>query len=216
MTLKPATPKSETFNEVLTALILAALCLAWLASLLKLPGGPLAWLILRSSGTLAYLALAISTSLGALLSSKYAPNWLNRAAQYGWHGLLSGFALSVSMIHGLFLMVDAQYRQPLVGVMLPFASSFKPLEIGLGTLTVYALLTVYISTIFKNRLSARTWRVLHVLSYPAFIFATIHGIFAGSDSLLALYWMAGAAVLLTFALRINEVRTKITTLAHHS
>jgi methionine sulfoxide reductase heme-binding subunit len=216
MTQKPATQKSETFNELLTALILAALVLAWLASLLRLPGGPLAWLILRSSGTLAYLALAVSTSLGALLSSKYAPNWLNRAAQYGWHGLLSGFALAVSMIHGLFLLVDAQYRQPLVGVMLPFASSFKPLEIGLGTLAVYAVLTVYVSTVFKNRLSARVWRVLHVLAYPAFVFATIHGIFAGSDSLLVLYWTAGAAVLLTFLLRINEVRTKIATSAQRN
>jgi methionine sulfoxide reductase heme-binding subunit len=211
MTKNPANKKSETFNELLTALILAALILAWLASLLKLPGGPLAWLILRSSGTLAYLALAISTSLGALLASKYAPKWLNRASQYGWHGLLSGFALAVSMIHGLFLMVDAQYRQPLVGVLLPFASSFKPLEIGLGTLVVYSLLIVYVSTVFKNQLSARAWRVLHLLSYPAFILATLHGLWTGSDSLNLLYWTACAAVVLTFGLRLNEVRERLAT-----
>lgn len=207
--MKNTTPeKSEWFNELLTALILSALILAWLAALVNLPGGPLAWLILRSSGTLAYLALAITTSLGALLSSRYAPAWLARAAQYGWHGLLSGFALIVSAIHGAFLLVDGQYRQPLTGVVLPFTASFKPLEVGLGTLAIYALFIVYVSSVLKKKLSARVWRGLHLLSYPAFIMATLHGHWTGSDSLAQLYWTACAAVTLTFAIRVFDAFTK--------
>lgn len=209
--MKNTTPKkSEWFNELLTALILSVLILAWLASLINLPSGSLAWLILRSSGTLAYIALAITTSLGALLSSRYAPAWLARAAQYGWHGLLSGFALVVSAIHGAFLLVDGQYRQPLIGVLLPFMVSFKPLEVGLGILAFYALVSVYASTVLKKKLSARFWRGLHLLSYPAFIMATLHGHWTGSDSLAQLYWTACVAVTLTFVIRVFDALTKPT------
>ena len=199
-----------TFNELLVTAIVSMLILAWTASLAGLASDPLAWLILRATGTLAYLALAISASLGALLSSQYAPAWLSRAAQFGWHGLLSGFALAVSLIHGTFLLVDGKYRQPLEALFVPGMSSFKPLEVGLGTLCLYMLLLVYISSVVKKRLSARVWRGLHLLSYPAFILATLHGRWTGSDGLTLLYSAASLAVLTTFALRI------VSTLKHPS
>lgn len=200
--IPPANRIAVVFNELLVATIVTILILAWIASLAGLASGPLAWLILRATGTLAYLALAISASLGALLSSQYAPAWLTRAAQFGWHGLLSGFALAISLIHGAFLLVDGKYRQPLEALFVPGMSSFKPLEVGLGTLCLYMLLLVYISSVVKKRLSARVWRGLHLLSYPAFILATLHGSWTGSDGLTLLYSASSLAVLTTFALRI--------------
>ncbi len=206
----PTESRTHTaFNELLAALILAALGLAWMLSLWNLAGGTLAWTILRATGTVAYLSLAVTTSFGALLASRYAPAWLNRAAQYGWHGILSGFALVVSTVHGVFLAVDGQYRQPISAILIPGASGFKPLEIGLGTLAVYLMLVVYGSTALRSRLSPRIWRVLHVLSYPAFILSTFHAWRAGSDQFLPLYIASSAAVLVTFSLRMFEERKRL-------
>ena len=204
--LEPRT--HHTFNEVLAGLILAALGLAWLASLWNLSASPLAWMVLRASGTVSYLALAVTTSFGALLKSRYAPLWLPRAVQYGWHGLLSGFALVAGVVHGLFLAVDAQYRQTITAILVPGGSSFKPLEVGLGTLAVYAMAVVYGSTVLRARLSPRVWHGLHLLSYPAFVLATVHGLRVGSDNLMPLYVAGSAAVLVTFGLRMLEETSK--------
>jgi methionine sulfoxide reductase heme-binding subunit len=206
----PTGSRTQTaFNELLAALILAALGLAWLMSLWNLAGGTLAWTILRATGTVAYLSLAVTTSFGALLASRYAPGWLNRAAQYGWHGILSGFALVVSTVHGVFLAVDGQYRQPITAIIVPGTSGFKPLEIGMGTLAVYLMLVVYGSTALRSRLSPRVWRVLHMLSYPAFVLSTLHAWRTGSDPLAPLYIASSAAVLLTFSLRMFEERNRL-------
>lgn len=202
--MNPPSKDTSVFNEVLAASILALLGLAWIVSLNHLVSGPLSWMVLRSTGIAAYLALAVTTAFGALLSSQYAPAWLGRAAQYGWHGILSGFALVASSIHGIFMLVDKEYPQSLAGILVPGFSTLKPLEVGLGTLAVYALALIYFSTAYKRRVSPQTWKILHLAAYPAFIFSTIHGIATGSDTLTLLYLAASASVLFTFGLRISE------------
>lgn len=197
-------PKSSWFNEILAALILALLGVAWLVSLNHLSQAPLSWMVLRSTGIAAYLALAVATAFGALLSSQYAPALLNRAAQYGWHGILSGFALVASTVHGLFILVDKEYPQTLAGLLVPGFSTLKPLEVGFGTLAVYGLALVYFSTVAKKRIAPSTWKVLHFAAYPAFVLSTLHGIGTGSDALAPLYWAASVSVLFTFILRLSE------------
>ena len=161
---------------------------------------------LRVLGTLSYAALAVATAFGALVASKYSPDWLGRAVQFGWHGLLSGFALLTGILHGLFLIVDGQYAQSLTAILLPGGSSFKPLEVGLGTLGLYGLMLVYASYVWRDRLRLKpnVWRMIHRLAYPAFIALTLHAGWTGSDPLLPLYLTAIAAVTLTTTLRVLE------------
>lgn len=202
----PEPQHPHLFNEILAGLILGALAVAWLFSLWQLAPGPLAWVTLRVLGTLSYAALAVATAFGALVASKYSPDWLGRAVQFGWHGLLSGFALLTGSLHGLFLIVDGQYAQSLTAILLPGGSSFKPLEVGLGTLGLYGLMLVYASYVWRDRLRLKpnVWRMIHRLAYPAFIALTLHAGWTGSDPLLPLYLTAIAAVTLTTTLRVLE------------
>ncbi|TSA79928.1 ferric reductase [Deinococcus detaillensis] len=191
--------------NALLALALGTLLLgSFVLSALHLTPGPLAWSLLRATGIVAYLALAVTVTFGALLGSRSAPAWLARAQQYGWHGLLSGFALIMGGAHGLFLMVDGKYAQPLRGVLLPGASSFAPLAVGLGTLGLYGLALVYLSTRWRKRLSLKVWRALHLAAYPAFGMLTLHGVLTGSDHLGVLYGTALTCALFTFGLRLTE------------
>lgn len=193
-----AVVNNNFWNEAIAGLLIALLGFAWVVSMLHMGPGPLAWMLLRAAGIAAYLTLALSVVLGALLSSGYAPTWLVRAAQYGWHGLLSGFALATSTVHGLFLLVDRMYPQSLSQILLPGTTSFKPLEVGLGTLALYAMLITYFSVVWRAKLPQKLWRGLHLLSYPAFIMATLHGSWTGSDPLSLLYLTAiGTVVLLS-------------------
>lgn len=200
--------KDNFWNELLAAVLIGLLGFAWVLSMLQVGPGPLAWMLLRAAGIAAYLTLALSVVLGALLSSGYAPVWLLRAAQYGWHGLLAGFALAASTVHGLFLLVDQMYPQHLSQILLPGTTSFKPLEVGLGTLALYAMLITYFSFVWRAKLPPRLWRGLHLLSYPAFIMATLHGSWSGSDPLLVLYLTAIGTVVFTFGLRLIRPTAK--------
>jgi sulfoxide reductase heme-binding subunit YedZ len=199
----------DRVNTVL-ALVLAALLLgSFVLSALHLTAGPLAWSLLRATGVVAYLALTVTVTFGALLGSRFAPVWLVRAQQYGWHGLLSGFALMLGSIHGLFLTVDGKYAQPLSALLVPGTSTFSPLAVGMGTLSLYALALVYGSTLWRKFLSVRVWRAVHLVAYPAFALLTVHGLLIGSDHLGLLYSLSVIAVALTFGLRfLEETRTR--------
>lgn len=200
-------PNAVTGNRwnALLALALGVLLLGgFLLSALHQTPGPLAWSVLRATGIVAYLALAVTVTFGALLGSRFAPAWLARAQQYGWHGLLSGFALIIGSAHGLFLVVDGKYAQPLSAVLLPGTSSFAPVAVGFGTLGLYGLALVYLSTRWRKRFSVKVWRALHLVAYPAFGALTLHGVLTGSDHLGLMYGAAVAAALFTFGLRLTE------------
>ncbi|WP_161883654.1 ferric reductase-like transmembrane domain-containing protein [Deinococcus alpinitundrae] len=198
------TVTGNRINTLLSLLLAALLLIGFILSALNLGAGTLAGSLLRATGIVAYLALALSVNFGALLGSRYAPAWLARAQQYGWHGLLSGFALILGTAHGVFLAVDGTSAQPLTALLLPWISTGATLAMCLGTLGMYSLALVYLSTVWRKRLSQKQWRALHLTAYPAFVVLTLHSILAGTDSLGPLYGVAVAGAVLTFGLRFLE------------
>lgn len=189
-------------NDLLAALILLALLAAWLLAWRGTGQLPLAWLMLRATGLASYLALALSVVFGVLIAAPAAPSWLAKAVSFGWHGLLSGFALIAGAIHGAFLLVDGHYPQTLGAVLLPGDSTYKPVEVGLGTLGLEVMALVYVSTLLRTRLPRPFWKKLHLLAYPAFILTTLHGLYLGSDHAWPLYLVASVAAVLTLGLRL--------------
>lgn len=197
-----------SLNELLVALLLAAVALTWgLAARSVTPGG-LAWTLNRIAGVAAYALLSLSVGLGAVLKSRVVPRWLVRPLQYGWHGLLSGFALALTAVHVAFVTVDTQQPQTLAGVLLPGRATYAPLALALGTLALYAVVAVYVSFAYKSRLPKRLWTGLHLLAYPAFLLATVHGWMAGSDHLTILYAAGTCFALAGLALRVFEGRAR--------
>jgi methionine sulfoxide reductase heme-binding subunit len=200
----PNAVTADRSNLLLTLLLAALLLAGFVLSALNLGSGTFAWSMLRATGMVAYLALALSVVFGALLGSRYSPAWLARVQQYGWHSLLSGFALVLGTVHGLVLTVDGAHAQPLVKIVAPWTGGGAPLEMVFGTLGLYGLALVYLSTLWRRHLSQRVWRAVHLASYPAFVLLTLHSVMAGSDALGPLYGAAVAACVLTFGLRFLE------------
>ena len=193
-------------DDLALAAVAAALGALWIAAWTGRAPEALAWTFLRLSGVVGYAALAASVTLGALTSSRYVPAWLAKPLQFGWHGVLSGFGLASIGVHVAFSLVDAQYPQTLAGVLVPGLATYAPVALGLGTLATYATLAVYVS-FARQRHLARVWvKRLHLLAYPAFALATLHGVFAGSDRLASLYLPALALVALATSVRMLEHR----------
>lgn len=195
-----------SINEMLAAVLLAGVALTWaLAARSATPEG-LAWTLNRLAGVAAYVLLALSASLGAVLKSRFVPAWLARPLQYGWHGLMSGFGLALTAVHVAFVTVDTQKPQSLSAVLLPGTASYAPFALALGTLAAYAALAVYLSFAARKRLSRRAWTGLHLLAYPAFALATVHGWLAGSDHLTPLYLAGTGLAAVALLVRLAERR----------
>ena len=61
------------------------------------------------------------------------------------------------------------------------------------------MLVTSISFSFRKQIGQKRWRQLHYLTFVAFLFATLHGAMAGTDSgnpgMTAMYWGSGILVL---------------------
>ena len=72
--------------------------------------------------------------------------------------------------------------------MLPFASPYRTVAIGLGALAVDLGGAVLITSLVRQRLGYRGWRIVHWLAYLAWPVAFVHSITAGND--LRIWWVA--------------------------
>jgi DMSO/TMAO reductase YedYZ heme-binding membrane subunit len=78
--------------------------------------------------------------------------------------------------------------------------------VGLGQIGFYLLAIVGLSFYVRKRLSNRTWRLVHYLSFLTFALALLHGIFAGTDNAVpavrVFYWVTGASLLFLLIYRV--------------
>lgn len=140
-----------------------------------------AWYVNRSAGLVAWALLAASMALGILLSSKLLgkrvrPNW-----QLDLHRGLSGLAVAFTGVHVLGAIADNWVHFGWTEVLVPFTSSWRPLAVAWGVVTMYLLVAVEVTSLLRKRLSKRAWKAVHLSSYGLFLTATAHGISAGTD-----------------------------------
>ena len=92
--------------------------------------------------------------------------------------------------------------------MIPFAASYRPFWLGLGTLSFDLLLAVTITSMLRRRIGHRSWRLVHWLSYASLAGGRVHGLGTGSDVkstwLLGLTALCTAAVWLAIWMRVSS------------
>ena len=95
-----------------------------------------------------------------------------------------------------------------VAAVVPFHSSYRPLWLAFGALSFDLLLAVVATSLLRQRLGHRAWRITHWLAYAAWPVALLHTVGTGSDVkrgwLLALCAICLAAVLVAVCLRTAQ------------
>ena len=170
----------------------------------------LIWVLARSTGTAALVALTLSILTGiALRSGTFA--WLshNRGVRVV-HGFLTVLWIPLSLGHVIALLFDRYAEIGLIDLLIPFGVSYGRVAIGLGTISAQLIIVVLVSTWLRARLTTRQWRAFHRLSYVAFGAAFAHGIMSGTDLanpvVAALAWTTAVAVGLVALRRLTHVR----------
>ncbi len=167
---------------------------------------PTFWILARSSGILAYVLLTASVLAGLVLKSRPFGARLKPATIADLHRFLAMLGLGAVAIHGVALLLDTAVPMPILGLVVPGFSSYRPLWTGLGVVAAELTVLVYASFSVRRVIGTKNWRRLHWGTYGIFAAATVHGIAAGTDTgrpwTLALYAGAVASVAAATAWRI--------------
>jgi methionine sulfoxide reductase heme-binding subunit len=140
----------------------------------------LIWYVARSAGIVAYLLLSSSVVLGALMAARVPFNWPRFAVEevHRFLAILTGVFL---VIHGGSLLLDNVVPFSLAQEVVPFTASYRPFAVAFGIVAAELLVAVGISNALRKQLPHRTWRAIHYLTLPIWLFATVHGLLVGTD-----------------------------------
>jgi DMSO/TMAO reductase YedYZ heme-binding membrane subunit len=145
----------------------------------------LSWYLARSGGLVSWGLLAGSVLWGLALSTRISgpspkPPWM-----LAFHRFLGALSLVFVGVHIGALVADGYIRFGPVDILIPFASSWRPVAVAWGVVSLYLLLAVEITSLMMKRISNKTWRRVHRLSFALFVFATAHTLTAGTDGTIA-------------------------------
>ena len=165
------------------------------------------WQLIRSTGLTAYILYTVSMVWGLALSSKIVKDWSPGTLSMLLHASVSWLGTGFAAIHALLLLFDEYVTYTIPEILIPFVGPYRPLAVGLGTLTFWIMLLVSFSFAIKKRLKHKRWKLLHMSSYAGFFMVTGHALFAGTDAdKLGFQVMVTLAVLLTIILTGYRMR----------
>jgi len=162
-----------------------------------LTAAPAIWYAARASGVAAYLVLTVVVCVGMALGGKaQTRRWPRFAAEdvHRFGGLLVG---SLIGIHVLAIAADSFMPFSLTQLVVPFASRYRPLAVGLGIAAAELLLALAITNRYRKQIPYRVWRKLHYANFAVWGAASAHGVLAGTDRTapwLVLYGISIASV----------------------
>ena len=152
------------------------------------------WDAARASGFVSWGLLLAGMVWGLLLATRA----LGRRPTPAWilslHRFLGALAVVFVGVHVGAILVDNYTNFSVVNVLVPFTGTWHPTAVAFGIVSMYLLLAVEITSLVRDRMSAKAWRAVHMLSYFLFAAATIHMVTAGTDVRAVL--ATSAAVLL--------------------
>ena len=150
------------------------------------------WYASRTTGIVALLLLTAVLVLGILVSRQGRLPGLPRFAVTAIHRNLSLLSVAFIAIHVLTAVLDTFVSIPLAAGIIPFASGYERLWLGLGAISLDLMLAMIVTSLLRGRMNRLLWRAIHLLAYLSWPIAFAHSI--GSSKDLQQGWMLYMAV----------------------
>lgn len=141
---------------------------------------PVAWLVARAAGLVAFGLLTLSMWLGLAMSTRIlGPR--RQKALFALHRTLVWTGLSMLALHALALLFDPTIHFGLAALLVPLAAPWHPGAVAAGVVAGWLSLTLAVSFRLRKWIGQRGWRRLHYASFAAWVLALGHALTAGSD-----------------------------------
>jgi sulfoxide reductase heme-binding subunit YedZ len=169
-------------------------------------GPSIYWYLTRSTGAVALVLLTIAIALGVADVRRFStPQW-PRFVVDSLHRNISLLAMAFLLFHILTSVLDSFAPISLINAFVPFTGSYRPFWLGLGAVAFDLLLAVTVTSMLRQRIGFRGWRVTHWLTYACWPIALLHGFGTGSDVKSTwLLWLSIACLVIVVAAVLARV-----------
>ena len=137
-------------------------------------------------GLVATGLLTLNILLGMMLGTAYKkhnywtrlPNRIKQINVYTLHNWTAYVALLLVLLHPTLLLFDPATKFKFIDIIFPINAPHQKLFVAFGTLSMFAIITVLITTqkVVKEKMSFRTWKNIHLISYGTALLFIVHGI----------------------------------------
>ncbi|BCY11603.1 ferric reductase-like transmembrane domain-containing protein [Actinoplanes sp. L3-i22] len=139
------------------------------------------WYFARGSGVVSLVLLTVVVALGVGTRSGRPAFGLPRFAVSLLHRNAALLAVLFLTGHVLSLLFDPYAQLRFFDLFVPFAGSYRPVWLGLGTLGLDLVLALVATSLLRHRIGVRAWRAVHWLAYLCWPVALTHGLGTGTD-----------------------------------
>ncbi|HEV3172553.1 MAG TPA: ferric reductase-like transmembrane domain-containing protein [Actinocrinis sp.] len=139
------------------------------------------WYATRATGVVTLVLLTMSVVLGIMINVRFATERWPRFVTIGIHRNLSLLVVTFLGLHIVTALLDSYAPVGWLSVAIPFASSYRPLWLGLGTVASDILVALVITSLLRTRVGQRTWRAVHWTAYACWPLSVVHGLGTGTD-----------------------------------
>lgn len=167
----------------------------------------LLWYTSRATGMASIVLLTGVVVLGAVISGRGARTLESATVVTALHRWLSLGMTVFLLLHIGTAVVETYVSIDAISAIVPFTSGYEPLWVGLGTLAFDIVVAVVATSLLRERISERVWRVVHWAAYALWPLAVVHGFMLGTANepllrlttvacalagVVALVWRSGA------------------------
>ena len=150
------------------------------------------WYASRATGVVALVLLTIVMVLGIMVTRQRRLPALPRFATTSLHRSASLLAVAFTAVHVITAIADPYVTIGIAASVIPFTSSYKPLALGLGAVSLDIMAALIVTSLLRARIGRRTWRAVHWLAYASWPVALLHGL--GSSNDMRSGWLLGLTV----------------------
>lgn len=169
-----------------------------------------------TTGVLSLVSLTASVAWGLIATDRLLLSTRHRLLAQGIHRATAVASLGFLLLHAT-VKVSLGHVEP-IGALIPFGLGVTGASglIGFGSLAGLLMVAAAATGALRSTLACRSrlaahWRPLHMLAYPAWCFALVHGLYAGRPAatwVVVMYCLTLAAVAAAVSLRLLPAGTQ--------
>jgi len=150
------------------------------------------WYASRATGIVALLLLTAVLVLGILVNRQGRLPGLPRFAVTDLHRSLSLLSVAFIAVHIVTAVLDTYVHIPLLSAVIPFASGYERLWLGLGAIALDLMAAMIVTSLLRGRLNRVVWKAVHLLAYASWPLTFAHSL--GSSKDLQQGWLLFLAI----------------------
>jgi sulfoxide reductase heme-binding subunit YedZ len=168
------------------------------------------WYATRGLGTATLIVLTGTVVLGIVTSTRWIGESTPAFVAADMHRNLSLLGMCLLAAHIITTVLDPFAHIGVRDVIIPIGAAYRPIWLGLGVAAMWVLIGVVASSLLRDRIGPRPWRLIHWAAYASWPLAVIHGLGTGSDAqapwLIAVVTSCVAAVVFALVFRLRQGR----------